>query len=249
MKALFFSPAALGDMIVSAGIVRYLLNTYDEIHIPVNQGFLKTIMSMFRDEERVKIFYYNPNFDLNVYVRENNLVVIRSPYDKLFAINYNSVNCGIMWDEQFYTIFDVPYSKRYTTFNSNGTKKSLELKEKLINNDRYILVHQNYFAYNGDVPIDMHYWRENAKLDSLDKFQIIKINPSLSDDMMDYVDLIRGAEEIHCIASSFFHIVDSMTQETNAKLFFHDIRRTAVLRINNNWNNYKWNFINYSEKL
>lgn len=249
MKALFFSPAALGDMIVSCGIVRHFLATYDEIHIFVNPGFLKTISTIFVNESRVKIFRHTSDEEMYTHARLNELVILPSPYDKLFAIEHNSVHCGILWDEQFYTIFDVSFSKRYTTFITQSTPRSKELKNKIVTNNRYILVHQNYFTFNGDVPIDMHYWRNNARLDPLTEFQIIKINPSLSDNMMDYVDLIKGAEEIHCIASSFYHIVDGMTQETNARLFYHDIRKTAVLRVNNQWNNYRWTIINYSSKL
>lgn len=249
MKALFFTPAALGDMIVSCGIVRHLLTKYDEIHISVSPEFLKTISTIFSNENRIKVFGHSSEEETYNHVRLNELVVIPSPYNKLFTIDYNSVHCGILWDEQFYTIFDVPFSKRYTTFFTESTTSSKELKSKIVTNNRYILVHQNYFAFNGDVPIDMHYWRNNAGLDPLTEFQIIKINPSLSDNMMDYVDLIKGAEEIHCIASSFFHIVDGMTQETNAKLFYHDIRRTAVLRVNNQWNNYRWTIVSYLSKL
>ena len=171
------------------------------------------------------------------------------------------------WNENTLEPFNIPISKyvnaelQYDSMDGIMSSKNIstkehkskiiskELKNKIVTNNRYILVHQNYFAFNGDVPIDMHYWRNNARLDSLTEFQIIKINPSLSDNMMDYVDLIKGAEEIHCIASSFYHIVDGMAQETNARLFYHDIRKTAVLRVNNQWNNYRWTIINYSNKF
>lgn len=249
MKALFFSPAALGDMLVSIGIIKSLLSKYEEIVFPINKAFSSTLKSILFDEPRIKVIEHDETFSLSDYALRNGLHLIENPYQKLFLTYLNDKQCAIMWDEQFYTIFDVPFSQKYKTFSIPNLQTSHELKNKIVHNDRYILVHRNYAQYNGVLPIDMHYWRESAGLDPIEKFQIIDIDPSLSSNMMDYVELIRGAEEIHCVPSSFYILVDNMNHITKAKLFLHNIRKEAVnaLRINNQHNNYRWVFINYDK--
>ena len=47
-----------------------------------------------------------------------------------------------------------------------------------------------------------------------------------------YNDLIKNAKEIHCVNSSFLHLVERV--DTSAKLFFHNIRGGRVF-LKNNW--------------
>ena len=65
--------------------------------------------------------------------------------------------------------------------------------------------------------------------------------------MMQYVDLIKNAEEIHVVPSSFHCLVDSM--ETNASLYFHDIREKTSMAINSDWNNHRWTIVKYQNRL
>ena len=58
--------------------------------------------------------------------------------------------------------------------------------------------------------------------------------------MLDYLDMIYFADEIHCIDSSFFHLVDSIPN-LNASLFFHDVRKN----ITNFQKTKKWNIKTY----
>ena len=47
-----------------------------------------------------------------------------------------------------------------------------------------------------------------------------------------YKDLIRDAREIHCINSSFLHLVDRV--DTNAKLYYHDVRG-GIIKLKKKW--------------
>ena len=55
-----------------------------------------------------------------------------------------------------------------------------------------------------------------------------------------YKDLIRDAKEIHCINSSFLHLVDRV--DTNAKLYYHDVRG-GIIKLKK-----KWKIIYYENK-
>ena len=79
--------------------------------------------------------------------------------------------------------------------------------------------------------------------------KIIELTTPLSINMLDYLKLIENAKEIHCIDSSFFHFVGSLVFRIKALLFYHDIRRTTFLNVSNEWNKYRWNIVQYPERL
>ena len=65
----------------------------------------------------------------------------------------------------------------------------------------------------------------------------ISKNSDLFNNMFYYKTLIVNAKEIHCINSSFLHLVERV--KTHSKLYYHDVR-------NSNFElSEKWNVINY----
>lgn len=50
--------------------------------------------------------------------------------------------------------------------------------------------------------------------------------PGKHGSILQYVDLLKNATEIHCIDSSFFHLVESV--ETTGKLFYHKLRPNST---------------------
>jgi hypothetical protein len=103
--------------------------------------------------------------------------------------------------------------------------------------------------YTGDsldgIPINIPGFRKSAGLN--ENIQIIEIKEGITDDMMQYVKLIQNAQEIHCVASSFHCLVYSI--QTNAKLYFHDIREKTSMAVNTQWNNFKWIEVFYDERI
>jgi hypothetical protein len=77
--------------------------------------------------------------------------------------------------------------------------------------------------------------------------KIIEIEEGITDNMMHYVKLIQNAQEIHVVPSSFHCLVDSI--DTNAKLFFHDLREKTSMFINSSWNTKQWTVVNYNQRL
>ena len=55
--------------------------------------------------------------------------------------------------------------------------------------------------------------------------------------MFDWIGLIYNAKEIHCIESSFHHLIDSIP-DLNTKLFFHTKKNGRVNdhRFKDTWN-------------
>jgi hypothetical protein len=59
------------------------------------------------------------------------------------------------------------------------------------------------------------------------EFQIIYVRKLDGYSIFDWMGVVEKASEIHCVDSSFIHLVESMENITN-KLYYHDVRRSRT---------------------
>ena len=127
----------------------------------------------------------------------------------------------------FYKQLNLSYKISYKFFDCPSDN---ELEEKLyshlldkfnIQNKKYILVHDESSVENYILDI-----KSNLKQINLTKEYDIFNNIFL------YKKIIRDAEEIHCINSSFAHLIDRI--DTKGKLIYHDIRGSRI-KLKKNW--------------
>ena len=242
---LFYSgPMSLGDTFVSTGIIHWFGDRCDELHLPVLPKFYKTLATLFQDHPNIKVVALLPHDQgENQYVLANRLSRIHRA--DLMNTIINGVNITAMWDIQIYANYELPYSLRYSNFRlPKHIEGSEELYERLGKSEPYALIHKFSNDFPQGAPIDIPTFRHNQDLPEI---KIIEVTEEITDNMMQYVDLIKNAEEIHCIPSSFHCLVDGI--ETKAKLYFHDIREKTSMAVNSIWNNYKWNMVFYQKRL
>jgi hypothetical protein len=243
-KLFFSGPMSLGDSFVCTGIVHYYGDRSDELHLPVLPKFYKTLSTLYQDHTHIKVIPLDP-YDLgeNQYVSDNKLSRIHRA--DLINTNINGVEITAMWDIQVYANYELPYSLRYSNFRlPKFIHGSRELFQNLSKNEPYILFHRFSNDFPKGAPIDITAFRQ---VNGFSDIKIIEITESITDNMMEYVELIKNAEEIHCIPSSFHCLVDGI--ETPAKLFFHDIREKTSMAVNSIWNNHRWTMVNYNPRL
>ena len=249
----FHPQGSIGDCFVVAGAVNWFSDRCLKLFLPIYKktNMLETIATLFQDNKKVQVIEYEDHqtfSDLNQLITTQNLTPITIP--SLYSIEINGVTSRPLWEEQIYTGLDLPFSIRYSHFRMpNVDSKSKELFNRVVKNSRYILVSQKMKDPSTQVSIDLNGCRNQVGLDSLDKFQIIELNETLSSNIILYSELIKHAEEIHCVPSSLHCFIDSIIQTTNAKLFYHALRKDATMRVNNNWNNHRWQIVNYLHKL
>ena len=77
---------------------------------------------------------------------------------------------------------------------------------------------------------------------------IVEIKLGLTENIFDFVDLIKNAKEIHAVGSFFQCLVDSMFDKTSADLNFHNIMMKHDTQLNCGWNDNRWNIIEYERK-
>lgn len=148
-----------------------------------------------------------------------------------------------LWDLQIYSNFDVPYHHRYTSFRlPEMTDNAIKLYDELSGGEPYVLLHRYSSHQPGGYYLNIEEFRAAYNLPDI---KIIEVKEGITNNMMDYTKLIMEASEIHCVASSFFALVDSMVDKTRADLYLHDMRSTAQMRFNSDYNGHRWKIVQY----
>lgn len=227
----------LGDMLICNGLIRSLLE-----RIP-NQNFTiyckhhncDSVRFMYHDEPRIYIQPVKNDYEAETSCREpntSNFVTnnyIRIGFEK---INYYG---NVHFDDTFYAQFNLKIEEKYKKWywlEENWLDQIdvyTELGLTKDNNNEYVFVHEE----KGKGLVHPKY---------LEGKRIIRPIKDLTDNIFDYVFTITHAAEIHCIDSSFLHLIDHLKNVYNAPLYFHWYARkyvpsvyNPVAKINDKW--------------
>lgn len=245
--------ASFGDTIVTSPIMRHFASVAQKVYLPLKKinesdDLINTGKSLLLDVPNIEIIEHHDYYDYDEQAAKYGAARIHSA--EIYAFNYNGVLCCPLWDEQWYTWFNIPFSVRYENFRvPNYLEESSNLYKSIATQPNYILIHKQMGPNRQSVDIDLYSWRSDEQKITFNECQIIEITPDIASNLVHYIDLIRNATEIHCTPSSFFCLVDSITTQTKAKLYYHNIRANTLIRVNNQWNNYRWTLVNYDRKL
>lgn len=193
----------LGDHIICNGLVRTIIKRSRNVKLAVKEKNLKNVSRMFKDCD-IKYFIADESEDTG------NL-------GWCFGGDKN-----INFDESFYKQANVNFAERWQSFyiERNYQKETL-VCDYLNLPSRFALIHNIASAGTVDINIDTD-------------LPIIKMKKTPAEDtMFDWMSVIEKATEIHCINSSFIHLVDSMLPK--AKLFYYDDRSHLPFSKKLNW--------------
>jgi hypothetical protein len=226
-KYYIYHHLGLGDHIIVNGLIRKLIKDDGLYFLFCKKHNLDSVEFMFKDLTNLKIISVNNDLDVIKFINGNNITnVIKIGHENLEFIK-RFYNCT--WDESFYKQLNVDFEERWDSFYY---ERDEEVEDSLFNECNpekvpYALIH-------------------NLDSTGTDRIDYNKVSPTLkriyvtkSDTIFDYGKLIENANEVHCIDSSFKHIVDSIP--TNGVLFYHknyNFRSTSSddHKYRKNWN-------------
>jgi len=244
-RLFFLGSVGLGDSFVQSGMINHYADRCHELHLPARPSFYKTIKTLYQDHPSIKVVALDPVEELHAqYAKAHGLSrLLAIPLAQSNIKNYQIIP---MWDIQHYSNYELSFELRYSNFRlPKHIEGSEELYQSLSLGRPYILVHR-YTGDNPDgIPINIQGFRGSVGL--REDINIIEIKEGITDDMMQFTKLIQCAEEIHCVPSSFHCLVDSI--QTDAKLYFHDIREKTSMAVNTPWNNFKWIDVHYEQRI
>jgi len=219
----------LGDYLLLNGLIRNIVKKEGKYILFVNNRYKKSISFMFRDLKNLDFSFIPPVNYNNILIK---IYIKHSPY-KLFMIGYENFKGDIPFDQSCYRQFNVDFNKRWLDFYVD---RDIKQEKKLFNHfnvkeNNYIFLHEGG-SENGRF-IDRNQINSDLPL--------VKVDPSLTDNIFDYCYLIEHAAEIHCIESSFVFLCESIL--TNGKLFVYRSDAGKLLENQNTLPTYKKNWI------
>lgn len=220
-----YTHMGLGDHIIANGMVRTIAKEYDKTFIFCKPHNFFNVSFMYRDLPNLKIIVMD---DLEVQsfmtMNPDNHYIIagHAPFWKILRSPNNKKKI----DEIFYELAEVPLENKWSEF---FIKRDLEREKEVFN--QLGLKDGDKFAFVHD---DVH--RKITK--NLPKLKIIR--PDNKDfSIFDFIYTIEQAEEVHCINSSFFCLIDCIGIK-KGNMYFHeyaieDINEDATPILSSEW--------------
>lgn len=212
----------LGDHIICAGLVNYLSNNYERIHIPVKRRNLENVNFLFRNNSKITTFVVDiEEDDILLYSKKRKLQILKIGFKK----RVNPFNSG------FYRQLNLSYDISFKNFSY---LRDIKREENLF---RHLLSEYNIQDKYNLVHAESSIGKANLKIKNNTPNVFVKKDTDIYNNIFLYTKLIREAIEIHCIDSSFIHLVERT--ETNAELFFHNLKNNKTigtnLELRKNW--------------
>jgi len=196
-KIIIYHHLGLGDHIVCNGLVRHMAETYD-ILLLCKQHNLDNVRFMYRDNTNIETHPVSNDYEAERFCQQNSISSLRIG----FAVGgLKFPDC--YWDENFYRNAGLPFEYSWSKFYLSPNHIEPPAED-------YIFIH-NIDSTNTD--------RINYNFISTDKK---KIFTDSSIPFFDYYHIIQNASEIHCIDSSFKHLIDRIP--TKGNLFYHKLQ-------------------------
>src|SRR6266446_6075010 len=227
-----------GDGILQTGLAVGLLERYEEIAFPCYPQYEATFKSIFVNHPRVSV-YTVPRIQGEDW---------GSPRDSTYNDAIASVGMagrpqiragvyagrGIGWDfsKSFYEHVDLPYEYRWSKCPIKDAVKNPELLLRytsMWHGGNKVFIHDDSSrGFNIFKNVDRKYAYSPSRDD-------------VSFSILEYATLIEMADEVHCIDSAFFHLVDSL--EPAGRLYLHRYARWPRPREFRYENRFNWIYI------
>lgn len=203
-RAILMHHLGLGDHFICNGLVREFVRRHGVEHcfLPCKIHNLTSVGFMYRDLVNVTPVPVRTFHDVGQYLAVLECPLVKAGFEKARTPD---------WDVSFYDSVGIPISCRWDSFYVQRDERSeKQLIEKLNPAGKpYILVHNESSTGRYELQIGS-------------ELQRIHIEKEQTRNLFDYCRLIENADEIHCIDSSFVHLVESIG--TTANCHFHAVK-------------------------
>jgi hypothetical protein len=210
-RALVYTHLGLGDMYWMNGAVRYLATAYDEVHVVCKSRNEKNADAMYADDPTIKLLVINDDADLHPWPARRHFFA-----EQGFVV----YSCGFFAPKPDRAIYDLPHSFyddmmipreiRTRYFHVPRTPDALHLAAEF-NGIPYIVVHQQSSVQTLKIAEKLMAAGEERLILDLNRnhYDPKSIRGGLAElvvnkPVLDYTDLLEGAQEIHMVESSIY---------------------------------------------
>lgn len=206
----------LGDHFICNGLVREWAAKYGRVSLFCKPHNLSTVRQMYSDLD-ISFLVGDDCFADRVLPSFRNIDLLKVGFDRLTSKE--------SFDQQFYSLAQVDFAKRWTSFKVNrDKKKELDLIYQLNLPPKFAILHEDQ---------SRGYKIDRSKIN----LPIVRLEKRDNFTMIDWLAVAELAAEVHVIDSSFMFLVDSV--KTKSKLFIHRYSRNnpewQLPTLKNNW--------------
>ena len=206
----------MGDMISCNAIVRTYAEQYDKVYVFCKPKYTKNVMYLYRDNDKV---YVMPMDDAQI---EQFMKI--SPNNNYLIVGHKKLHEELRndpkarFDQVFYKMANVPFEDKWSKFyfqrDLEKEKDVFYNKLGLKDGEKFIFVHDDK-----ERPMMVSKLPQGVKVVKPDRQDI---------SIFDFLYTIEQAEEVHCIDSSFFNLIDCLQLRQHG-LFFHKYVKIALV--------------------
>tara|TARA_R110000824_G_scaffold132903_5_gene295506 strand:+ start:447 stop:1178 length:732 start_codon:yes stop_codon:yes gene_type:complete len=212
-EAYFLPHLGLGDHIICNGLLRELRKKFDIVYMPVKQHNTHSVRDLFRDDPGIEIIPVRGDNDAkskqSLFARHVDEVIGVGNFGTGFLENCKS------FDESFYIQCGVSFKERWSSFfYKRDLEKEEELYHELATDEPYIFVHDDL---QRDYIIDEKHFLDGAQIIR----PIHRFGEESLNSLFHYGKLVEGAQEIHCIDSSFACYIEHLNTKKVKKMVLH----------------------------
>lgn len=195
----------LGDTIICNGMINFLSNHFEKIVLPTKKNIINQIRFLYSENKKIEVIEISDEKE----IYNSKYEVLRVGFEK----NFGKFNIS------FYNQLDLPYEYSFKYFNIPENKlKTDQLFRHLL--EVYSIEKEFQLVHNTS-----SYGKVDLKLNDNLKVVYVEKNTDIFQNIFLYTELIKFAKEIHCIDSSFLHLVERVN--SSADLYFHPIKKNG----------------------
>lgn len=200
-----------GDHLLTNGLIRKLAERYDLVQVPCYLHNYESVSFMYRDNPKIQPVAIKDDADAIAVSKENKVHSLNLGYYNPYGFNAD------IFDQEFYRQASIHFEERWNSFYVK-----CPVSDGGWDHPDFAFVHDD---------------KERGFVIDESKIKLDIIKPVKNGHIFNNMMLIRAAEEIHCINSSFLILVDSLPDIPGQELFFHKYARpTSHPKLKRKWN-------------
>ena len=195
----------LGDHLICNGLVRRIIDPIScDVQLVVKNRNLNNVSRMYSDIPNLTFFKVDEDQEFVEFCSMNRV------WDRVIKVGFEHCRMGD-FDKSFYDCVHIPFHHRWDSWElKRDYEQEARLAAELNIKGDYIFVHDTSSEGQYDIQIDS----------PLQQIKPRKLE--CEDSIFDWLGVIENAKEVHCIDSSFIHMIDSYSFSN--KKVYHNIR-------------------------
>jgi hypothetical protein len=223
---------AIGDIVIALPIAKYWIEQGHRVFWPIDSRFFE----FFREAAPYVDFL---PVDIKLTGVSNGVYFVEAPKAMLAAVHCEQVHVlysflgayplehrnfahSLKFDEYKYAVTGVPFREKWNLQLTENTGRQADLRRQLQLPDDYIVVHEEGGPgsnFHRAIQLTPEHQRER---------RIVKIQP-LTASPFDWIDVFRGAAEIHVVDSLHANLIEQLRLPVRKTLYLRsEVRLTPV---------------------